>query len=119
MKLVSLKFLVAFSCLGSSAAWAITSMPARPGVIATATAITVRDRILPTHGTAHDADGQILAFSMPELIEIEHAATGTTIKVRPVRAESGNGMSMEIVGTVPVAATGTYSGLLPVSFDYN
>ena len=119
MKLGSLKFLVAFSCLGTSAAWATTSMPARSDVIATSKAITVQDRILPTHGTARDAEGQILAFSMPDLIEIEHAATGTTIKVRPVRTESGNGMSMEIVGPIPVAATGIYSGLLPVSFDYN
>lgn len=60
-----------------------------------------------------------MAFSMPDLIEVAHAADGTTIKVRPVRAASGNGMSMEIVGVIPPEATGTYSGLLQVSFDYN
>ena len=120
MRLDSLNWLVVLSAIVSNAA--IAAMPKLPlDAVANPTLPTAGkfDKTLPTSGTTLDSDGKILAFSMPVLIEVVHAESGNRIKVRAVRAESGKGMSMEIVGPVPPAATGIYSGLLPVSLDYN
>lgn len=110
--------LIALSVLGGSPAGALSSSP-QLGAVVTSQPIAPHDRTLPTFGTTLDADGKILAFSMPVFIDVVHAGSGNSIRVRAVRAAPGKGMSMEVVGPIPPAATGTYSGLLPVSLDYN
>ncbi len=90
-----------------------TAMPsANPG---TATA----QHALPTYGTTVDAEGKILSFSMPGTIDVEHSADGATLTVRPVQKTPGGGVSLELVGPVPTTATGTYTGVMSFSFDYN
>ena len=116
----SLNRLVVLLVFASSPALAVSSQPSLDAAaVPPLPVVAATGKTLPTTGTTLDADGKILAFSMPVLIEVVHAGSGNIIKVRAVRADSGKGMSMEIVGPIPPAATGTYSGLLPVSLDYN